>query len=85
MDLIFFFFVYYRRTPLMLAAKYHQSHLLTCLLTHGADVNAISANGWNAMFYAVCSGEPQVVRVLKRAGFYFLITVVLKFSGRAVV
>ncbi|XP_073999310.1 uncharacterized protein isoform X2 [Rhodnius prolixus] len=56
------------RTPLMLAAKYHQSHLLTCLLTHGADVNAISANGWNAMFYAVCSGEPQVVRVLKRAG-----------------
>jgi ankyrin repeat protein len=57
-----------RFTPLMRAAKLGQLDIVEELLTLGADLHAINADGCNALWLACYSGNHEVIERLIAAG-----------------
>ena len=56
-------------TPLMMAAYYNHIRLLDKLLTYGANINSLDADGKNALFYACIGfGELKIYRWLVTHG-----------------
>ncbi|GGD26222.1 ankyrin repeat domain-containing protein [Flavobacterium orientale] len=52
-------------TPLMYAARYNQTEIITFLLEKGADVKAKCKNGYTALQYAEHSNATEAVQLLK--------------------
>lgn len=55
-------------TPLMMAARNNQEELVQFLIDHGADVNAVAADGATPLSLAEDEGHENIVGVLKAAG-----------------
>jgi ankyrin repeat protein len=53
-------------TPLM--AAFYSADLVRLLLPHVKDVNAVSKDGFTALFLAALNGREEVVRILLEAG-----------------
>jgi len=53
-------------TPAMSCAVHGHAHALVELIERGADVsaNVVDNDGWTAMHYACCKGEPAIVKML---------------------
>ena len=54
--------------PLLHAAAWGETHIVSCLLAHKADVLSTDASGWSALHYAAYGGHSDTVRVLLDAG-----------------
>ena len=59
---------YYERTPLVSASLMGHHEVVRELLSHGANVNAVSGFGWTALIWSSFFGHVDVVRVLLAAG-----------------
>ncbi|XP_073971764.1 uncharacterized protein isoform X2 [Rhodnius prolixus] len=64
---------YEHRTPLMCLFRRGHFQLMSCLLSCGANIEAVSHNGWTALFYAVNSGNLEAVKLLKHYGSNLLV------------
>jgi hypothetical protein len=56
------------RTALILAASHGQAKSVDVLLAHGADPNAVDANGTTPLRAALAADQPAIVAALRRAG-----------------
>jgi len=56
------------RTALMLAASRGQAESVEVLLAHGADPNAVDANGTTPLKAALAADQPAIAGALRRAG-----------------
>lgn len=56
------------RTALILAALHGQAKSVDVLLAHGADPNAVDANGTTPLKAALAADQPAIVAALRRAG-----------------
>jgi hypothetical protein len=56
------------RTALILAALHGQAKSVDVLLAHGADPNAVDANGTTPLRAALAADQPAIVAALRRAG-----------------
>jgi ankyrin repeat protein len=52
----------------MLAASRGQAESVDVLLAHGADPNAVDANGTTPLKAALAADQPAIVAALRRAG-----------------
>ncbi|XP_011069125.1 PREDICTED: protein fem-1 homolog C-like [Acromyrmex echinatior] len=55
------------RIPLMVATSAGYIDIVSCLITHGADVNARSASCNTYLIYG-CAGHEEIVRILLDSG-----------------
>jgi ankyrin repeat protein len=55
-------------TVLMLAARTRQSKSARWLIVHGADIHAVNASGWDALYLACAFGATNVTEELLAAG-----------------
>lgn len=59
---------YMGNTPLMFAATNHELKMLRFLISAGADVDAVDAQGWTSLMWANFTGDHTVANILRKAG-----------------